>query len=403
MASTAIAPISCRVFSLHLAASLVRFREWSVVDRPPAAVALPPPDSAPQYCIETTAYQAGAEINMVMVLRDDTTGIYVWSESFRLGLDNWFEAQQRIIRRIATSLNVQLSAERLMRLAGEPDVSLDIHDRWLRGQNLMAKFDPESWQRAVTIFRDAIRENPAFSPCYSSLVQMNNVEHFVHPGFFRDLGKARATLELAKTAVQLDPVDSRAHLCCGWSHVMALREAEAAPHMELACELNDNDPWTLLSCAHYCAFCGSIEQARLRADQSLALSRAPSHLEWGYHSIIRFLCGDYAGALEACDRAHGVIQDPAGMAGGGAVPARGAGHGAGRGPAFPQRNTFVLGRIVRPDRRGHHALAAAGPSDQRKRRDGKPCATACAAQGFLSRVSSSCPVSWMFQAQMLIV
>jgi hypothetical protein len=78
--------------------------------------------------------------------------------------------------------------------------------------------------------------------------------------------------------------------------------------MELACELNDNDPWTLLSCAHYCAFCGSIEQARLLADQSLALSPAPSYLEWTYHGITRFLCGDYAGALAACDRAHGVTQ-----------------------------------------------------------------------------------------------
>jgi DNA-binding SARP family transcriptional activator/tetratricopeptide (TPR) repeat protein len=294
-------------FSLHLAACLVRFREWSVVDRPPAEVALPPPDSAPQYCIETTAYQAGAEINMVMVLRDEATGIYVWSESLRLNLHNWFETQQRIIRRIATSLNVQLSAERLVRLAGEPDVSLEVHDRWLRGQNLMMKFDPESWQRAVTIFRDGIRENPSFSPCYSSLVQMNNIEHFVHAGVFRDLDKARSTLELAKTAVQLDPVDSRAHLCCGWSYVMALRGAEAATHMELACELNDNDPWTLLSCAQYSAFCGSIEQARRRADQSQALSPAPSHPEWGYHGAIRFLCGDYTGALAAFDRARDAI------------------------------------------------------------------------------------------------
>jgi transcriptional regulator with XRE-family HTH domain len=189
-----------------------------------------------------------------------------------------------------------------------PDVSLDTHDRWLRAQNLMAKFDPESWQRAVIIFRDAIRENPVFSPCYSSLAQMNNIEHFVHPGFFRDLDKAKATLELAKTAVQLDPADSRAHLCCGWSYAMALREAEAAPHMELACELNDNDPWILLSCAHYCAFCGSIEQARLRAEQSLALSPVPSHLEWAYHAIIRFLCGDYAGALDAFSRAQSVVK-----------------------------------------------------------------------------------------------
>jgi DNA-binding SARP family transcriptional activator/tetratricopeptide (TPR) repeat protein len=294
-------------FKQHLAASLVRFREWSVVDR---VASVPPPaqDPAPQYCIEATAYQAGSEINMVMVLKDDIAGIYVWSESFRLGLNNWFETQQRIIRRIAMSLNVQLSAERLMRLAGEPDVSLDAHDRWLRGQSLHFKYDAESWQRAVAIFHDAIRENPTFSPCYSSLVQMNNIEHFVHPGLFRDLGKAKATLELAKRAVQLDPVDSRAHLCCGWSYVMALREAEATPHMDLACELNDNDPWTLLSSAACCVFCGSIDQARLRAEQSLALSSAPSYLGWGYHGIIRVLCGEYAGALDAIDRAEGVIK-----------------------------------------------------------------------------------------------
>ena len=295
-------------FHQHLAASLVRFREWSVVDRRPASGTHPAVDSILQYSIETTAYQAGTEINMVMVLKDDTTGIYVWSESFRLGLNNWFEAQQRIIRRIAMSLNVQLSAERLMRLAGEPDVSLDMHDRWLRGQSLLFKFDAESWQRGVTIFRDAIAENPGFSPGYSSLVQMNNIEHFVHPGLLRDIDKAKATLELAKTAVQLDPVDSRAHLCCGWSQLMALREAEAAPHMDLACELNDNDPWTLLSSAACRAFCGSVEQAQLRASQSLAISLAPSYLEWGYHGIIRFLCGDYAGALEAIDRAEAVIK-----------------------------------------------------------------------------------------------
>ena len=293
-------------FSQHLAACLVRFREWSVVDRPPAAMVLPAPDASPQYCIETTAYQAGPEINIVMVLRDDTTGIYVWSESFRLGIGNWFETQQRIIRRIASSLNVQLSTERLMRLAGEPDVSLDLHDRWLRGQNLMSKFDPESWRRAVAIFRDAIRDNPGYSPCYSSLVQINNIEHLVHPGIFRDIEKAKATLELAKTAVQLDPVDSRAHLCCGWSYVMALREAEAAPHMELACELNDNDPWTLLSSAHYSAICGSIEDARVRAERALALSPAPSYLEWAYHGTVRFFCGNYEGAIEACDRAQGI-------------------------------------------------------------------------------------------------
>jgi len=196
----------------------------------------------------------------------------------------------------------------LRRRAGKPDVSPDAHDRWLRGQSLLFKCDAESWQRAVTVFRDAIRANPTFSPCYSGLVQVYNTEHFVHPGLFRESGAAKATLELAKRAVQLDPLDSRAHLCCGWSYVMALREAEAAAHMELACELNGNDPWTLLSSAACCAFCGSTDQARLLAEQSLALSPAPSYLGWAYHGIIRVLCGDYADGLEAIDRAEGATK-----------------------------------------------------------------------------------------------
>ena len=74
-----------------------------------------------------------------------------------------------------------------MRLCGQPDVSLDVHDRWLRGQSLYFKYDAESWQRAVTYFREAIREHTQYSPCYSSLVQLNNMEHVVHPGLFRDL------------------------------------------------------------------------------------------------------------------------------------------------------------------------------------------------------------------------
>ena len=359
-------------FSQHLAACLVRFREWSVVDRPPAAVVLPASGTAPQYCIETTAYQAGAEINIVMVLRDDTTGIYVWSESFRLGLGNWFETQQRIIRRIATSLNVQLSTERLMRLAGEPDVSLDLHDRWLRGQNLMSKFDPESWQRAVAIFRDAIRENPGFSPCYSSLVQMNNIEHFVHPGLFRDLEKARATLELAKTAVQLDPVDSRAHLCCGWSYMMALREAEAAPHMQLACELNDNDPWTLLSSAHYA----------LSADRSSRPGCGPSN-RWRSRRRLRISSGATIASFASCAATMPALSRPV------IVPImsyRYCPHGVRRRCSISESrsrrakkpNAFVNGLrsfwvgSIRTDRRGHGALGPASSSDQRERAMGSP-------------------------------
>jgi DNA-binding SARP family transcriptional activator/TolB-like protein len=295
-------------FRHHLIACLVRFREWYVIDRPAQ-----PPDTgrnspvSTNYAIEAIAYQAGHTINLVLTLRERDANIYVWSDRFELDLESWFAAQQRIVQRIAMSLNVQLSIERLMRLAGEPDVSLEIYDRWLRGQEMIARFSPDNWARAAQIFAEAIRDAPGFSLAHSSLVEMNNVVHIVHPGVLRDPAKAGATLELARNAVALDAIDSRAQLCLGWSLAMSAHYEQAALHMELARELNPYNSWTLISTALFHAFCGDFPLARTLADQSLGMTLTPSLAHWGYQVSILYLSGDYAGTIDAADRAQDVI------------------------------------------------------------------------------------------------
>jgi DNA-binding SARP family transcriptional activator/TolB-like protein len=285
-------------FRHHLIASLVRFREWGVVDGAAPSSTQPEASNTPQYGIDATAYQAGESVNIVLTLRQNKTNFFVWSETFELKLENWFEVQQRIIRRTTSSLNVQLSAERLAQLAREPDVSLEIYDRWLRGQAMILRFSPDNWQRAVELFTESIRDAPHFSPSFSSLVQLNNTVQFAYPGVFRDRAKAEHTIELARTAVQLDPVDSRAQLCMGWSLTLADRHAEAEMHMDLACELNENDPWTLMSSALYYAFCGKFDRATRLANEACDLSLAPGPQFLGYHSVIHFLGGNYDGTLE---------------------------------------------------------------------------------------------------------
>jgi len=98
-------------------------------------------------------------------------------------------------------------------------------------------------------------------------------------------------------------MDSRAHLCLAWSQIMAKRYDEAEAPIRLACELNENDPWTLISAAHVLAFCADFEPARDLAAQALDLSPLPSPVHWGYQAKIRFLSVDYQGCLEAAARA----------------------------------------------------------------------------------------------------
>ncbi len=296
-------------FRHHLIACLIRFREWCVAD---SVVELPvdgniSPFSA-KYAVDATAYQAGETVSLVLTLRESASNVYIWSETFELRVENWFETQHRIVRRIASSLNVQLSAERLSQLASQPDVSLEVYDRWLRGQAMILRFSPDSWKRAAQIFADGIRDAPNFSSCYSSLVQLNNTVHIAHPGIFRDPAKARDTIELARTAVQLDPVDSRAQLCLGWSYAMAKQYAQAEVHMDLACELNENDAWTLISSALFYAFCAKFDRAARLAAQAREVTFAPSITHWAYLVSVRFLCGDYEGTIEAANHAADVIK-----------------------------------------------------------------------------------------------
>jgi DNA-binding SARP family transcriptional activator/TolB-like protein len=295
-------------FRLDLIACLVRFREWYVsgsdADVPSDHTGAP---VSARFAVTTTAYQAGGTINVVMVLQDRGSGIAIWSERFELRLTNWFEAQRRIVRRIAATLNVQMSTERLTRQAHVPDVSLEVYDTWLRGQSLIRYFSPDNWNRAATMLAEGIERAPGFSPLYSSLVQMNNGMHFVYPGMFRDPEKQARTLVLAQQAVQLDPRDSRAELCLGWSLAMNQRYAQAELHMDLACELNPNDSWTLIAAAMFHAFCGHAERARELGAQAMEMTLFPGLTHWVYQGSICYLIGDDEGTIAALDRSQDVL------------------------------------------------------------------------------------------------
>ncbi len=298
-------------FRLALIASLVRFREWYVMDAM-AQPGQPEPAGggkpvAATYGIDGAAHEADGGIGIVLTLRELDSRHYIWSDSFELAPTGWIEARQRIIRRVAMSLNVQISAERLQRLEGRPDVSLDVHDRWLRGQALSRRFGADNWNRAARIYEEAIRDAPGFSPAYSSLAQMNNVMHMAHPGLRRDMARAEATLALARKAVALDPLDSRAQLALGWALAMMDRQPLAVAPMELACDLNPYDSWTLISAALFHAYDGNPARARALAGDSIGHTLAPTLMHWGYEGTIRFMEGDYAAAVNATEQAQDVI------------------------------------------------------------------------------------------------
>ena len=292
-------------FRRELIACLVRFREWVVRDGvlAPAGATAAAADRA-EYLIEASATATDdSSLRLIITLRDVATSAYLWSERLNISAANWFAAQEHVVRRISTALNVHLSAERMVSIAHRPSGDLKAYDLWLLGQATFLSFDPNNWEKARGLFREVIAQMPNFAPAYSSLAQLNNSDHIVRPGVFRNLARSEQSLTYAREAARLDPIDSRSQLCLGWSHAMVKQYEQAILFISLAYELNENDPWTLVSSAGCFAVCGEYPRAREIAEHALALPLAPSPLQWAYHVSIRFMGGDYDGAVRAANAA----------------------------------------------------------------------------------------------------
>jgi DNA-binding SARP family transcriptional activator/TolB-like protein len=290
-------------FRHELIASLVSFREWTVVEGRATASTANGRVLATEYRLQGTAYPTGSAIKLALTLLDVSRAAYVWSESFELTLSNWFAAQQGLIGRLALTLNVYLSAERLKRIHSQPDVPLTTYDSWLRAQALVATFKGDDWRKGQEFLRQAKRASPSFSPLYSASAQMGNIEGVVFPGLLITPARVERNIVEAKRAVQLDALDSRAHLCLSWAYALGRDFEAATPHMRYAMELNNNDPWTTLSAALLWAYAGDAGRARQLLAEAVGRATVLGSKEWAYYAHIRFLSGDYEGAVEAFDRA----------------------------------------------------------------------------------------------------
>lgn len=295
----------------ELISRLVRFREWAIfdgrhlqTDRLDAFRARWPD----HVFLETYVFEQRGQLKVSFSLRLQDAGNIVWSDSFQCRIADWFEVERELVSRISATLNIHVSTARLIDAAGAPDVSLDIYDRWLRGQAIIMNWKPER-DLARSIYTGILEEAPHFSPAHSSLAQLENMEHLALPGTFRTSERERRGLDHARQALRYDPFDSRAHLAFGWGSAMNSQFDQAYSAFQTALQLNENDPWTINSAALGCAYCGDIDKGRASLDQALTWGLKPTAFHAAYQGAIHFMAGDYRSALVAYDQAGDIIGD----------------------------------------------------------------------------------------------
>jgi DNA-binding SARP family transcriptional activator/TolB-like protein len=299
-------------FRRELVASMIRFREWVIVEGDSSSSDWQPAPAAGRtavdYQVEGVYHNHDGVVHQTITLKDFASNRYIWSERITLSVDNWFTAQQEIVRRISVALNVYLSTERLSRLSQRSFVP-EIYDKWLQGQQQLSHWNPDAERRAERTFKEIIASAPDFAPAFSSLAAIYNSRHFKNPGLFRTEEDAANALHCAQRSVRLDPLDTRNQLSLAWSNAMHNRFDQAEVHFNLTYELNSNSPITLIPSAHGLSFCGNHDLANALAETAIRLNPSMPGFHWGYVLCIRFFNQDFDGSLAAAEIAQDTITD----------------------------------------------------------------------------------------------
>ncbi|MCR9268028.1 MAG: hypothetical protein NXI03_10705, partial [Alphaproteobacteria bacterium] len=250
------------VFRKELIASLVKFREWVVVDFPGWETAEPKGADEVNFRIEGVHMLTSEGHSITLNLIDSASRRYIWSEQFTLTLETWFDSLRRVVRRMAVGINTQLSTTLVRRRIVDPDVSPDAYDLWIRAHDLFWSWRIDARREAESMFRGVIRLSPRFAAAYSGLSSVYNTDHAISPGIFAAPDRIAEAETLARKAVELDPLDVRGRMALAWANAMAGQHDFAALQFDLAFELNPNNPTTVVSCANGKSLCGDLASAQ---------------------------------------------------------------------------------------------------------------------------------------------
>lgn len=296
-------------FQQEMLGSLIRFREWCVIDAESAPWTNATDEKQGAYELSISPFTFGECLRLIVTLKDLASGSFLWSEKVEHSEQDWQSSQSFLVKQLAHSLNVHVCEQRISQLASRDQFSLSAYDSWLLAESKIITFEKAAWEEAKEILRHLMHSQRNFPRTYSSLAQMDNAKHFVFPGLVSNPERRQRALSYARRSVELDPQDSRNQLCLGWGYAMKGQHLAASKAFGQAIVLNENDPWTATSAAMGLAFCGEIRTAHTLAQQTLSIDLNPAPLHWAYHATISFIAADYAQCISFTQLAESSMTD----------------------------------------------------------------------------------------------
>jgi len=144
------------------------------------------------YVLTGTLRRSGSRLRISAQLIDTKTDFPLWSERYDREMQDIFELQDEIARKIAEALRVTLSPQEQAELAAKPTQNLQAYDLYLRGRSYARRESRQDLEMAREMFESATSLDPQFALAYAAVANVSALHYYRygHEQVWMDRAKA---------------------------------------------------------------------------------------------------------------------------------------------------------------------------------------------------------------------
>jgi len=154
------------------------------------------------YVLTGSLRRAGNRLRINAQLIDTQTDFPVWSERYDRELEDVFEVQDEIARKIAGAMRVTLSPQEQAEISAKPTEDLQAYDLYLRGKSYARRLTRQDLEFALQMFENAVAQDESFALCHAAIA---NVCAQMYYHYVRETSWIGRAMAASQKAVALQP------------------------------------------------------------------------------------------------------------------------------------------------------------------------------------------------------
>ena len=262
-----------------------------------------------RYVVEGTIQRSDQNVRVTSQLIDASTGRHLWADRYDREATGIFAIRDDITRSIAGvlgGLQGKVGQAEAARLSALNPSSFTAYDYVMKGWYELYKYDRAGNTAARDLFEQAKKIDPSYARAYAGLA-WTYADDFYYQ-WTDDYDKTlKLALEMASTAVRLDPNDYQAHWVLGWAYLYNRQHEKAIAHYLHARDLNPNDAELLAEMGNLLIYIGQPKQAVDQVKEAIRLN--PHHERW-YTEYLGWAYENAGMPREAIETLEQVIDEP---------------------------------------------------------------------------------------------